>query len=88
MTNKRGQLTIFIILAVLIVAVVAMVFVFMRSDDQDSSGVVDVKPVVDIVEGCLEESSKEALYFVGLNNFKVIPSSSRLTISASTWSKT
>jgi hypothetical protein len=68
MVGKRGQLTIFIIIAILIVAGVALFFVF-RGDvnEGESSGDVDIQNVINSVDICLEESVKQALYLIGLH---------------------
>ena len=65
--NKRGQVTIFIILAILIVASVVLFFVF-----RDNLGIEETKDiqsslVVNFVEGCMDETLNNSIYAVAAN---------------------
>jgi len=65
--NKRGQVTIFIILAILIVASVVLFFVF-----RDNLGIEETKDiqsslVVNFVEGCMDKTLNNSIYAVAAN---------------------
>jgi hypothetical protein len=67
MTNKRGQLTIFIIIAILVVAGVAMFFILRGSAKDKPSGNVDVEPVYNYVQECMEDLGEKTLYEIAKN---------------------
>ena len=62
--NKRGQVTIFIIIAIVILAVIAMIFIF-----RNQLGIFTPKsdPVYLFVKDCIEETGKDAISYV-INN--------------------
>jgi hypothetical protein len=65
--GKKAQLTIFIVIAILVIAVVGLFFVFRdNSGGEKSSGDVDISDVVNFIDGCLEESGMESLHLIGL----------------------
>lgn len=59
MKNNRGQVTIFIIISILLIAVIG--FFFFINTEEDSSANADTKNVVNSVKYCLENISKKAL---------------------------
>jgi|AntAceMinimDraft_18_1070375.scaffolds.fasta_scaffold36616_2 hypothetical protein len=66
--EKRGQVTIFIIIAVLVIAGVALFFTF-KSDigigKQEMSS-VEIAPIKAFVQECLESSVEEGIYYLGI----------------------
>lgn len=68
--NKRAQLTIFIILAILIIAGVILFFQLRNKSQPDKSDISqdkDVQQIYDSVKGCIKETSYEAVYFISQN---------------------
>jgi len=62
---KRGQVTIFIIIAILIVAVVVSYFVIFEGNIQANKIPKNLEPIYQRVEECLELTSEEALIYIG-----------------------
>ena len=87
--NKRGQVTVFIILGIIIIALVGVLFFFRGNLIEDifgseSSGLftsADIEPVKDVVQGCVEITLMEAIEHVsnrgGYNDPVLIDSYSR-----------
>jgi len=63
MNNKLGQVTIFIIVAIVIV--LGIVAYFMLRTGVESSLSVEVQPVYDYYLSCLEETSREGIHLLG-----------------------
>jgi hypothetical protein len=63
--NKRGQLTIFIIIAILVVAGVSLFFVFRGDVNEKSSGDLDADEVFNYVRECMESVAEESIYDIG-----------------------
>jgi len=61
---KKGQVTIFIILAILIVGVVIGYFV-LRGQVSDDNVPEDLRPVYDYYISCLEDRAKEGIALLG-----------------------
>jgi len=65
--NKKGQVTLFVILAVVIVASILGIYVLKQQGFFSPYHVnSDVKPVYDFVRGCIEKTSNRAIYSIGL----------------------
>jgi hypothetical protein len=64
--NKRGQLTIFIILAILIVAGVALFFVFRDDLGNKSSGEVNSDPLQIYVQECIDDLIITGIQLIGI----------------------
>jgi len=64
MFNKRGQVAIFIIIAVLIIAAFA-IYLTINREAEGTTGDVSSDPVYIFVGGCIEDSLKEVVYSVG-----------------------
>lgn len=64
--NKRGQVTIFIIIAILVVAGVSLFFILKEDTGREEEIEVDpeVEPIYNYVQGCLDESVKDSLFYV------------------------
>ena len=73
MINKRGQVTIFIIIAIIIIAAVSLYFIFREKISVDDIDYVEAFPVQSFVQECLETTSKQTLYFIGLHGGYYIP---------------
>lgn len=65
--NKRGQLTIFVIIAILVVAVVALFFVFRDnlSGGESSGQDLDANEVYEFIESCMYELAEKTIYDIG-----------------------
>ena len=62
--GKRGQMTIFIIVAIAIVAIIAGYFAI-RSKFQVSNVPVELNPVFDYYQSCIEQEAKTAINLAG-----------------------
>jgi len=65
--------TIFIIIAIIIVAAVALYFMFRESKDTEKPVYTESAQVYNFVQECLEITSKQSLYFIGLHGGYFIP---------------
>ncbi len=65
MREKRGQVTIFIIIAIIIVASMILFFTFRDKLGIFKSQISD--PVYLFIESCIEDTGKDAIYFVSRN---------------------
>lgn len=69
MREKRGQVTLFVIIAILIVVAGVLFFVFRgekaESDFEGSLASEEVMPVKNFVISCVEESVKDVVYLIG-----------------------
>lgn len=71
---KKGQVTIFIIVGIIIVGIVLLfLFLFNNQKKIKEPAFIEVSPVYDFVQECFETTSKEALYFIGLHGGYYIP---------------
>ena len=62
MLLKRGQLTIFIIVAILIIAFVVLFFVFRGGIQREKPASPEVVPIKNFVEECLDETAEGIIY--------------------------
>ena len=70
--DKIGQVTIFVILAILIV--ISVILFFVLRDDNGDVGEYDTKTIDGYVESCLEDSLEEAIYFNSIQGgYFVVP---------------
>lgn len=66
MLNKRGQVTIFIVVAVVILAI-AGIFYFTSSDKITQDPITpEIAPIYEGIYACIEDTAIDALYYVGL----------------------
>ena len=69
-SDKKGQVTVFIILGVLILAVFASYFFFKSFTTTESLSaqeiIVDTTPIQLYVEGCLEKTAQDTINFISL----------------------
>jgi len=64
---KRGQISVFVILSILIIVVIGIYF-SIRLELLDFTGVnPEVKPIYNFVERCIEETAEDAVYHIGDN---------------------
>src|SRR3989344_3704129 len=70
--NKRGQLTIFIIVAIFIIGIVLIYFAFQQGLIQQPLN-PDAERVYNFVQTCIEEKSIETIYQVGENGGYFFP---------------
>lgn len=78
MQSKRGQLTVFVIIGVVIVAVVA-ILLYLKSVAVEKEEVVpvDIAPIKLYVEKCLEETAKDAVLIIALQGgYYILPEKS------------
>ena len=73
--EKRAQVTLFVIIAVLIAAgVIAVIFMQQKAGGEISPTPADVKPIQSYIENCLSETGKEAIMQTGLQaGFYTLP---------------
>ncbi len=70
---KRAQITIFIILAILIIAGVVLFFIFKGGIEKEEIISPEVAPIQNFVEECIYDSGENALYFIGLHGGYYLP---------------
>ena len=70
--NKRGQLTIFVIAAILVVGAVLLYFAFQQGLIQQPLN-ADAERVYNFVQTCIEEKSVETIYQIGENGGYFFP---------------
>jgi hypothetical protein len=70
--NKRGQLTIFIIVGVLIVGAIAFYFLFRQGLIPDISGGKEINPN-SFLESCVEEQINEAINLIAIQGGNINP---------------
>ena len=62
---KRSQVTIFIIIAVLIIAIVGLFFVFRGGIEKKEVYSSEIAPIQDFVQECLDDSLEDAVFTIG-----------------------
>lgn len=67
MLLKRGQITIFIIISILIIAIVALFFMFRGGIGKKESVAPEIAPIQNFVQKCLDESLEKVVFQVGEN---------------------
>ena len=76
--GTRGQLTIFIIIAILIIGIIALFFVFKGTLRKSEMINPEIAPIHNFVQGCLDETLESAVYDIakrgGYNDPENIPS--------------
>ena len=76
MKNRGGQLTIFIIIAILIIAVVALFFVFRRNLQLPGKPVSpETAEIQNFVQECLDDSLEKVVFRIGEGGGSYFPSS-------------
>ena len=73
MINKRGQLTIFVIIAILIVGMILLFFIIREGILQNPLA-VESKEVYNFVQNCIEQEGIEIIYDIGRNGGYSFPS--------------
>jgi hypothetical protein len=61
---KRGQIAVFVIVAIIIVTAIAS-FVYIRNIQKLSAVNPDVKPINSFIESCIKSTGEDALIFIG-----------------------
>jgi len=70
--NKRGQISVFIVVAIVIVA--GLLIYFSLREGPTVSVNPEIAPVFNLVQGCLEKSSLDAVYHIGqYGGYYVVP---------------
>ena len=65
MKNKRGQITIFIIIAIVIIGIIGLYFLF--DDELEKMFTTKTSSINTFVEECIENTGKDAIYQIGQN---------------------
>ncbi|MBU4308472.1 MAG: hypothetical protein KJ566_01605 [Nanoarchaeota archaeon] len=65
--NKRAQITIFIILAIVVVAGVGIYFAVSGNLNKSKSSSLDTRQIESFVQSCIEEVGEDAIYEIGQN---------------------
>ena len=73
-SQKRSQLTIFIILAILIIGFVVLFFTFRGTLQKEKPPFPEIASIQNFVEECIYESGQGALYFIGQHGGYYLPS--------------
>ncbi len=76
MVNKRGQVTIFIIIAIILIAAVSLYFIFKDKIDVSSQNVA-TEPIVNFVQECIDQTFEDSLIAVanqgGYSGYSYVP---------------
>ena len=78
--QKRSQITIFIIISILIVAVVVLFFSLRGNLQKEKPISPEIAPIKNFVQECLDNSLEEVVFKVGENGGYYFPSKTRATI--------
>ena len=70
---KKGQLTIFIVIAIVIIGLVIGFFIISKQQEKKGVFVPDVESVKQFVESCIEEAGNEIIYNVGQRGGYLFP---------------
>ncbi len=73
MMNKEGQLTIFIIVAILIIAGIVLFFSLRGEIQKEQPLTPEITPIKNFVEGCIYDTGENSLYFTGLHGGYYLP---------------
>ena len=73
MKNQKAQVTIFIIIAILIIAVVVLFFSFRGEIGKEKPVSPEIAPIQNFVEECIYDTGEDALYFIGLHGGYYLP---------------
>ncbi|MCK5624712.1 hypothetical protein KAI04_02630 [Candidatus Pacearchaeota archaeon] len=71
--NRRGQVTIFIIIAVIIITGVSLFFILRESSTKNLEVPVEVSPIKNFIDLCIEESIEESISKIGIGGGYFIP---------------
>lgn len=75
-----GQVTVFIIIAILIIAIAVSIFYFRDSFWKESVS-TEISPIVNFIQECLEEKTKEGIYSISSNGgYYEIPEDNKFSI--------
>jgi hypothetical protein len=70
--NSKGQVTIFIIIAILVVVFGVLFFVF-KDDLELGETPLEIAPIVNFVQECVDDVSEQTIYFIGLHGGYYMP---------------
>ena len=73
MKNQKAQVTIFIIIAILIIAGVVLFFTFRGGIEKKEVYSPEIAPIQNFVEVCIKDVGQDALYFIGQNGGYFFP---------------
>jgi hypothetical protein len=63
--KKRAQVTVFIIIAILIIAIIVLFFIFREKLLPEEKVDIQVQPIHSYVENCIKEIAEDAIYTIG-----------------------
>jgi hypothetical protein len=63
--KKRSQVTVFIIIAIIIVGIILVIFLVRKNSDASSGINPQVKPIYSYVQNCIRDTGENAIYYVG-----------------------
>jgi len=65
---KRGQVTIFVIVAVVVIGLILIFFLIKSSNDENREEIVspEIRPIYDFVKNCIEEVGEQAIDYISL----------------------
>lgn len=73
MISKRGQVTIFIIIAIILIASMSLYFIFRDKITENTDIPAEIVPIKNFVDLCIEEKIEEAVYSIGLGGGYYFP---------------
>jgi len=66
MLNKRGQITIFVIVAILIIAIIGLYYFTSNKGINQDLFTAETAPIYEGIYKCIEDTAIDALYYIGL----------------------
>ncbi len=71
--NKKGQVTLFVIIAIIFIGGVALFFIFREGIEKKDVFTPEIENVKSFVEECVREVGEEAVYFIGVGGGYFFP---------------
>jgi len=81
--HKKGQVTLFVIIAIMLVAAVALVVYFAGIKPQKEAE-IDIKPIQAHVQNCVESTAENGLYMIGFQGGYIITPANSLETNFTT----
>jgi len=83
---KRGQITLFVIIAILLVAAIALVVYTQREalGLKLAQGQAEIRPITSEIDNCIKSTSEKGIYLIGIQGGYIEPISASIETNSST----